>query len=347
MTSLLLQDGARKGGNEMRKAAVVLTSLLSLVLLSSTPSRAQEVYPNKPIQIIVPFAAGGSLDLCTRLVAERLKDYLGQPVLTVNKPGGGQALGASFVATSKPDGYTLYASSGATFGFQHALNPSVTHRLQDFAPIAAIGSFPSVVVVRSELPVKTLKELVAYSQKNPGALTFGSTGFGGLNHLEFELFRMLVQEKLNVRLDIQHVPYQGMAPALTALLGNQVQYCNLPFSSLVKKHDGAALRIVAVCSPKRSPFLPDTATSGEQGFPELDGNNYYLNYDAPAKTPAPILAKLEAAFGKAMQEKETQDRIRQMDTLPDFLNARDLQKWLEGQVERWEKVIRKANIVTK
>jgi tripartite-type tricarboxylate transporter receptor subunit TctC len=331
----------------MSKTKMILAPLLALALLSPTISWAQEEYPNKPIQIVVPFSAGGSLDLITRLVAEKLKDILGQPVLTINKPGGGQALGASFVATSKPDGYTLYASSGATFGFMHALNPSVTHTLADFAPIAAVGSFPSVVVIRSEIPVKTIKELVAYSQKHPGALTFGSTGFGGLNHLEFEMLKLLVREKMNVTLDIQHVPYQGMAPALTALLGNQVQYCNLPYSKLVKKYDGAALRIVAVCSPKRSPFLPDTPTAGEQGFPELDGNTYYLNYDAPAKTPAPVLAKLEAAFEKAMEDKELQDRIRQMDTQPDFLNAQELQKWLEGQVARWEQVIKKANIVTK
>ena len=157
------------------------------------------------------------------------------------------------------------------------------------------------------------------------------------------MLKLLVKEKL----DIQHVPYQGVAPALTALLGNQVQVCNLPYSSLVKKHDGAELRILAVSSAKRSPFLPDTPTTGEQGFPDLDGNNYYLNYDAPAKTPAPVLAKLESAFGRAMQEKELQDRIRQMDTVPDFMNSRDLQKWLEGQVARWEQVIKKANIVTK
>ncbi|MEW6667532.1 MAG: tripartite tricarboxylate transporter substrate binding protein [Thermodesulfobacteriota bacterium] len=331
----------------MKRATVVLVSVLLLWLSGAASTRAQEVYPNKPVQIVVPFAAGGSLDLSTRLLADKLKDILGQPVLTINKPGGGQALGAGFVATSKPDGYTLYASSGATFGFQHALNPSVTHRLQDFAPIAAIGSFPSVVVIRQEVPAKSLPELIAYIQQNPGKLTFGSTGFGGLNHLEFEMLRLLVKEKMNLMLDIQHVPYQGVAPALTALLGNQVQYCNLPFSSLVRKHDGASLRIVAVCSPKRSPFLPETATAGEQGFPELDGNNYYLNYDAPAKTPAPVLAKLESAFEKATGNKELQDKIRQMDTLPHFMNARDLQKWLEGQVARWEQVIKKANIVTK
>lgn len=327
----------------MKKAIVVVNSVLLLWLVGTAASRAQDDYPNKPIQIIVPFAAGGSLDLSTRVVAEKLKDILGQPVLTVNKPGGGQALGASYVATSKPDGYTVYASSGATFGFMHALNPSVAHRLKDFAPIAAIGSFPSVMVVRKEVPAKSIPELIAYIQKNPGALTFGSTGFGGLNHLEFEMLKLLVKEKL----DIQHVPYQGVAPALTALLGNQVQVCNLPYSSLVKKHDGTELRILSVSSPKRSPFLPETPTAGEQGFPDLDGNNYYLNYSAPAKTPAPILAKLEGAFEKAMQDKELQERIRQMDTKPEFLNGGDLQKWLETQVARWEEVIKKANIVTK
>ncbi len=317
--------------------------ILSVVFLPLFSSWAQEAYPSKPVQIIVPFAAGGSLDLLTRVVAEKLRESLGQPVLVINKPGGGQAIGASYVATSKPDGYTLYASSGATFGFMHMLNPSFTYGLKDFAPIAAIGSFPSVIVTRKEVPVKTLPELVAYIQKNPGALTFGSTGFGGLNHLEFEMLKLSVKGKL----DIQHVPYQGVAPAMTALLGNQVQVCNLPFSSLVKKHDSTAIRILAVMRPKRSPFLPDTPTAGEQGFPELNGNNYYLNYNAPAKTPASIIARLETAFEKAMQDEELRKRIEQLDTQPEFVNSRDLQRWLEGQVLRWEQVIKKANIVAK
>ncbi len=317
--------------------------VLFVVFLPLFSSWAQEGYPNRPIQIIVPFAAGGSLDLLTRVVAEKLRESLGQPVLVVNKPGGGQAIGASYVATSKPDGYTLYASSGATFGFMHMLKPNFTWGLKDFAPVAAIGSFPSVIVTRKEIAVKTVPELIAYIQKTPGTLSFGSTGFGGLNHLEFEMLKLSVKGKL----DIQHVPYQGVAPALTALLGNQVQVCTLPFSSLVKKHDGTALRILAVMRPKRSPFLPDTPTTGEQGFPELDGNNYYLNYNAPAKTPASIITRLETAFEKAMQDGELRKRIEQLDTQPEYVNAQNLQKWLEGQVLRWEQVIKKANIVAK
>ncbi len=325
----------------MRRAMLMFVFVLPVVCLPLFPGWAQEAYPTRPVQIIVPFPPGGSLDLITRVVAEKLRESLGQPVIVVNKPGGGQAIGASFVATSKPDGYTLYASSGATFGFMHMLKPNFAYGLKDFAPIAAVGSFPSVVVIRSEIPVKTLPELVTYIQKNPGKLTFGSTGFGGLNHLEFEMLKLLVKEKL----DIQHIPYQGVAPAITALLGNQVQMCNLPFSSLVKKHDSKELRILAVMRPKRSPFLPDTPTTGEQGYPDMDGNNYYLNYNAPAKTPASVIAKLEASFEKVMHDEQLRKKIETLDTQAEFMNSRDLQKWLEGQVARWEQIIKKANIV--
>lgn len=327
----------------MRRISIISVFILSLVFLPSFSIWAQDDYPNKPIQVIVPFSAGGSLDLSTRVLAEKLREYLGQPVIVVNKPGGGQAIGASFVATSKPDGYTLYASSGATFGFMHMLKPDFTYGLKDFVPIAAIGSFPSVMVVRMEVPVKTVPELVSYIQGNPGKLLFGSTGFGGLNHLEFEMLKILVKGKL----DIEHVPYQGVAPALTALLGNQVQLCNLPYSSLVKKHDSREIKILAVSQPKRSPFLPNTPTAGEQGFPDLDSNNYYINYDAPAKTPASIIAKIEAAFEKALQDKELRNKIEQLDIQPNFMNSRDLEKWLESEVLRWGPVIKKANIVTK
>ncbi len=327
----------------MIRAMMISAFILSVVFLPIFSSWAQEDYPNKPIQIIVPFAAGGSLDLSTRILAEKLREYLGQPVLAVNKPGAGTALGASFAATSKPDGYTLYASSGATFGFLHFMNANFKYGLKDFAPIAAIGSFPSVVVVYKDVPAKTLPELVSYIQKNPGALTFCSTGFGGLNHLEFEMLKMSVKGTL----DIQHVPYQGVAPALTALLGNQVQVCNLPYSSLVKKNDGKTIRILAVMKQKRLSFIPETPTTGEQGFPEMDSNNYYINYNAPAKTPAPILTKLEAAFEKAMQDKELRGKIEQLDIQPEFVNSRDLQTWLEAQVRKWETVIKKANVVTK
>ncbi len=326
----------------MRRAAAILIVVCSLVFQIAGLCLAQD-YPGKPIQIVVPFSAGGSLDLQCRVLAEKLRESLGQPVIVVNKPGGGQAVGASFVATSKPDGYTIYASSGATFGFMHLLKPDFTWGLKDFVPIAATGSYPSIFVVHKDVPVKTLPELVAYIQKNPGKLLFGSTGYGGINHLEFELFKMLVKGKL----DIEHVPYQGVAPALTALLGNQVQFCNLPYSSLLKKHHPTSIRLLAVLSPQRSPFLPDIPSVGEEGYAELGNSQSHLSFNAPAGTPASIIAKLEAAFEKAMQDKEVRGKIEQLDTQPVFVNSRDTQKMLERQVLRWEEVIKKANIVAK
>jgi tripartite-type tricarboxylate transporter receptor subunit TctC len=327
----------------MRRIKIISVLVLSVVFLPLFSSWAQEDFPSKAIQLVVPFAPGGSLDLSARILAEKLRESLGQPVLVLNKPGGGNAIGATFVATSKPDGYTLYVSSGAAFGFLHALNPDFTYGLKDFAPIAAIGSFPSVVVVHKDVPAKTLPELVAYIQKNPGKLSYCSTGFGGLNHLELEMLKMSVKGTL----DVQHLPFQGVAPALAALLGNQVQVCNLPYSSLVKKHDSKDLRILAVMKQKRLPYLPDTPTTGEQGFSEMDANNYHMNYSAPAKTPAAVLAKLEAAFEKALLDKEVQTKLEQLDIQPGFMSSRDLQKWLESQVARWVQVIKKANIVSK
>jgi tripartite-type tricarboxylate transporter receptor subunit TctC len=328
----------------MKKDIVVPVFVLAFIFLTLFPGfAAPDDYPTKPVQIIVPFTAGGSLDLSTRLLAEKLREYLGQPVLVMNKPGAGTALGASFAATSKPDGYTIYASSGATYGFLHLLNPGFTFGLKDFIPIAAIGAFPSVFAVYKDVPVKTLPELVTYVETHPGALTYCSTGFGGLNHLEFEMLKLSVKKKL----DIQHVPYQGVNPALTALLGNQVQVCTLPYSSLVKKNDGKLIRILAVMRPKRLSFIPEVPTTGEAGYPELDSNNYYLNYNAPARTPPAVIAKLEAAFEKAMQDKDLRKRLEQLDIQPEYLNSRDLQKWLEGQVRKFEPVIRKANIQTK
>ena len=326
----------------MRRVAVILVLVWSVVFQMAGFCPAQD-YPSRSIQIIVPFSAGGSLDLQCRVLAEKLRESLGQPVIVVNKPGGGQAVGASFVATSKPDGYTLYASSGATFGFMHLLKPDFTWGLKDFVPIAATGTYPSVFVVHKDVPVKTLSELIAYIQKNPGKLLFGSTGYGGINHLEFELFKMLVK----VKLDIEHMPYQGVAPALTALLGNQVQFCNLPYSSLLKKHHPTSIRLLSVLGPQRSPFLPDIPTVGEEGYPELGNSQSHLSFNAPAGTPASIITKLEAAFEKAMQDKELRGKIEQLDTQPVFVNSRDTQKMLERQVLRWEEVIKKAKVVAK
>jgi tripartite-type tricarboxylate transporter receptor subunit TctC len=331
----------------MKSLGVIFVFAACLVSLGFQASRAAEDdFPAKPIQLIVPFAAGGSLDITARIVVQKLKDYLGQPLVVVNKPGAGSAVGARVLASAAPDGYTIYLASGSTFGFLHLLVPGFTFTLKDFAPIAAIATNTSVFAVNAEVPVKTLPELVTYVQKNPGKLNFCTTGLAGLNHLQFEMFKTLVKEKNNgLQLDLPHVPYNGVAPALTALRANQVQACTLPYSSLLKNSDGKGIRLIAVMRPQRIPSISHVPTCGEQGFPEMDGNNSMVNFTAPAGTPAPILEKLETALQKTMQDNEVRQKLDDIDAAPTFLNAREMKHWLEADVRKWEMIIRNANLV--
>lgn len=354
MPSLNLFALLRKPGIGNIKRAIGKSpgTLLFLACLVSAGFQAslaaEDDYPSKPIQLVVPFAAGGSLDITARIVGQKLKDYLGQPIVVVNKPGAGSAVGARAVASAPPDGYTIYLASGSTFGFLHLLVPGFSYQIKDFAPIAAIAINTSVFAVNSEVPVKTLPELVAYVQKNPGKLNFCTTGLGGLNHLQFEMFKTLVKDKNNgLQLDLPHVPYNGVAPALTALRGNQVQVCTLPFSNLLTSSDGKDIRVIAAMQPQRIAAIAHVPTCGEQGFPELDDNVALVNFTAPAGTPPPILAKWEAALQKAMQDDEVRQKLKNIDVEPKFLNAKDMKEWLEADVRKWEMIIRNANLVVK
>ena len=347
--TLMRKPGADSTGRAIRKSFHISFFVACLVFAGLQGSwAAEDDYPAKPIQLVVPFAPGGSLDITARIVGQKLKDYLGQTIVIVNKPGAGSAVGARALASAPPDGYTIYLASGSTFGFLHLLVPGFRYETKDFAPIAAIATNTSVFAVHSEVPVKTLPELVAYVQKNPGKLNFCTTGLAGLNHLQFEMFKTLVKDKNNgLLMDLPHVPYNGVAPALTALRAGQVQVCTLPYSSLLKNSDGKGIRLIAVMRPQRISSIAHVPTCGEQGFPEMDGNDSMVNVTAPAGTPAPILEKLEAALQKTMQESDVRQKLEDIDAAPTFLNAREMKQWLEGDVRKWEMIIRSANLVVK
>lgn len=333
----------------MRRSIIVFLFAACLCAAGVPETRAaQDDYPVKPIQLIVPFAAGGSLDITARIVGQKLREYLGQPIVIVNKPGAGSAVGARLAASSPPDGYTIYLASGSTFGFLHLLVANFPYQVKDFVPIAAIATNTSVIAVSADAPVNTLAELVAYVQKNPGKLNFCTTGLGGLNHLQFEMFKTLVKEKHGgLQLDLPHVPYNGVAPALTALRGNQVQACTLPYSSLLKNSEGKGLRMIAIMRPQRLASIPHVPTCGEQGFADMDGNNSMVNFTAPAGTPAPIVAMLEGVLQKTLQDDEVRKKLDDIDAQPRFMNAKEMKEWLEGDVRKWEAIIRNANMVIK
>ena len=334
----------RRAVRSARLALGVLGALF-LTFSASVAGAAGENFPNKPITIVVPFAAGGSLDVTARILAPKMREYLGQPVVVLNKPGGGSSVGARTVASASPDGYTIFLASGSAYGYMHLLLPGYTLQLKDFAPIAGIATNTSVFAVNEKLPVKTLPQLLDYAKKNPGKINFCTTGVNGLNHLQLEQLRGIIKKSAVWKgVELTHVPYNGLAPAVVALKENVVQACTLPFSSIVKKLDGNGIRIIAVMRPKRLPAIAQVPTTGEEGFPALDDNEAMVNVTAPAGTPQPVLAKLEDALRKSLQDPKTREKLEALDVQPGFVNSTATKEWLEKDVRKFDSIIHKAGL---
>lgn len=270
-------------------ASAILASALAAFAM---PAAASSDYPQKPISLVVPFAAGGSLDATARIISDKLDDILGQQVIIINRPGAGSSLGARSVAAAQPDGYTLLIASGSAYGYMHLLIPGYDLTLDDFEPVAAVASNPSVIVSSTSVDVTSLEDLVQYAAKNPGKVSFCSTGVGGLNHLQLEMFKGVVKEKTGQDFAVEHIPYNGLAPAVVGIVGKEVQACTLPYTALVKERHGTDLNILAVQSPSRIKSMPDVKTTGEQGFPAMDGNDAFVNITAPKGTPKEVVARL-------------------------------------------------------
>lgn len=302
-------------------------------------------FPTKPVTLVVPFAAGGGLDVTARIIAERLKDELGQPVVILNRPGAGSSVGARVVASSPADGHTLFFTSGSAYAFANLLIPNLELKLQDFAPVAAVASNPAVIVASGNFPAKTLAELATYN--NPGAINFCSTGAGGLNHLQLEMFRSVVKGKTGKPYNVTHVPYNGLAPALTGIRDGSVNACMLPYTALVKNLNGKDLRVLAVQSKARLPWLPDVPTTGQEGYPEMDGNDSFVNIAAPKGTPEAVITRLESALQTTMHDATVRKKLEDLEVQWLFMNSRDTQKWLEDEVRKFSTIIRDAGLSTK
>jgi tripartite-type tricarboxylate transporter receptor subunit TctC len=338
------QDHRRLQGSGSGSRRAVLAAAGLATLLAAAPSFAADTsYPTKPITIVVPFAAGGSLDVTARVLAERLKDRLGQQVLILNKPGAGSALGAKAVASSPADGYTLFLASGSAFGYLHLLVKGFDLGLPNFQAIGSVATNTSLFAVSSASGIKSMSELVARAQAKPDSISFCSTGAGGLNHLQLEMFKRQVASK-GGDFKVAHVPYNGVAPALTALRSGEVQACTLPYSALVKNLDGSEIKILAVQRATRIPTMPQTPTTGEQGYPGMDGNDALVNLSAPKGTPPEIIAKLEEALKVTMQDPATKRRLEELDVQPTFVNAKDTEKWLMEDTQRFSDIIRESGL---
>ncbi len=310
---------------------------LGALIIAAPAARAQD-YPTRPIRIVIAFPAGGPTDFVGRLLAEKFKDLLGQAVLIENKAGASGALGADFVAKSEPDGYTLFLTTvGAVAITPHLRSDMPYDPLKDFAPVSLVVRNTTVVVVRSESPVKSAKELVALAREKPNAVPFASTGSGTTPHLALELFQAAAGVKF------LHVPYRGAAPALTDLLGGQVQAVALDVPVILSQIKAGKLRPLGAASNQRNPMLMDVPTLAEEGYPDTQSDNWYALL-APAKTPAPVVARLSHAVAEALHDPEVKRKLVESGAIPAPNSPRDMAAFLKSEYERWGRIVRERGI---
>jgi tripartite-type tricarboxylate transporter receptor subunit TctC len=318
----------------LRQFALV-SSILGASLAASLPAAAQGTYPDHAVRVIVGFSAGGTTDVVARVIAKELSDELGQSFVVENKPGAGSNIAAELVTKAPPDGYTLLMMA-VTSAINQTLYPKLKFDItRDLTAVALGAKVPNILVVNPKLPINSVKELVDYANKNPGKLNFASSGSGTSIHLTGELF------KLQTRLDVAHIPYKGSAPALTDLVGGQVQFMfdNMPSSwPLVQS---GKLRALAITSAKRSATAPDLPTMAELGYKDFDISSWF-GLMAPAGTPAPIIDKLNAAVNKALAKPDVQKRLSDLGADIQQLSPAQFSAFVKKEVDSWGPVVKSS-----
>ncbi|CAM5302710.1 MAG: tripartite-type tricarboxylate transporter receptor subunit TctC [Afipia broomeae] len=325
---------------------VMLSSLIRLPLFvvlgailfsSSAPAADEANYPSRTIKIIVPFPAGGTADALPRIVAEKLRQKWGQPVIIENKTGAGGNIGAEFVASSPPDGYTLLASPPGPIAINEGLYKKLTFRPSDLMPVTLLGTSPNVVDVRNDFPAKTIRELIDYAKANPEKVTFASQGNGSTSHLTAMLFQALTQTRMT------HVPYRGTAPALQDIMVGTVDIFFDNLGSSLSLQQGEKLRILGVCSPERSPLLPNVPTVKESGVPDFSSVTWFALM-APKDTPQTTLDKLNAAVTEILREPDVKSRFETLGVQAAPMETKVTAAFIEGERARWGNIIKSSQI---
>jgi tripartite-type tricarboxylate transporter receptor subunit TctC len=317
------------------------SSRIALVLLALAfpiAAHAQgSPYPAKPIRFVVPYPPGGSNDVLSRITAQAMSAGLGQQVVIDNRGGAGGMIGADNVAKSAPDGYSL-VNVQASFTANAALRTKMPYDpMGDFAYIGMMARGPLLVVVHPSLPVKTMKEFIAFARARPGAINYGSTGTGGHNHLATELFKRMAN------VNMVHVPYKGVAPALTDLMGGHTQLVMTSLPSAMSQVHAGRLKALAVGSEQRSSFMPELPTIAESGVPGYMAE-FWWGIAAPAKTPPDIVNRLAAELSKALQSADVKQRFAAEGAEPAVMSRDQFTKFVSNEITRWRKVAQESNI---
>jgi tripartite-type tricarboxylate transporter receptor subunit TctC len=312
----------------------------STLLFAAAPALAQPAgdnYPSKPIHLILPFPPGGGTDILGRVIAERLTTQLGQPVVIENRGGAGGNVGAEAAAHSAPDGYTLVLVAPSL-----AISPSLYSKLnydpvKDFAPITLVGTVPNVMVTNMSVPAKTLAEFIALAKSRPEGMNFGSGGNGTSNHLAGELFNLEAGVKL------VHVPYKGVNLAMNDVMAGQVQLVVIGIPAALPFIKAGRLRALAVVAPKRLAAIPEVPTAAEAGLPNYEVTTWY-GVLAPAGTPKPIIARLNAEIVRVMHAPDLQERFAATGTEPRTSTPEEFADFIRQEMAKWGKVVRAAGL---
>jgi tripartite-type tricarboxylate transporter receptor subunit TctC len=321
----------------LRKHHVACIGLVVAACVAVSVAVAQGSYPTKPIKLIAPVQPGGGVDLVARQVGERLSKALGQPVVIENQSGGGGIVGSQATARAAPDGYTLMVGYVGTHGTNPAVRNLPYDAVKDFTPIAMVGGTPNVLVVPPSLPVKTLPEFIAYAKANKGKLSYGSSGPGTLTHLAME------QLKVATDLDMVHVAYRGIGPAITDILGGQTQALFPGLAAALPQIKAGKMRPLAITGTKRHSLLPDVPTLDELGFKGFDGVQWY-GIVGPANLPPAIVTTLNTEIGKMLADPSFSERLSAEALQPMPMTPAQFGQYMRDDIAKWTKVAKERGI---
>jgi tripartite-type tricarboxylate transporter receptor subunit TctC len=330
------KTGAHLREDDMRLIGQI-AAIAAAITISAHAAQAQD-YPTRPIRMIIAFPPGGPTDFVGRLLADKMKELLGQPVIIENKAGANGAIGADFVAKSEPDGHTIFLTTVGAVAITPGMRNDLPYNtLRDFAPVTLVVRNTTILVVRSQNAVASARDLAAQAKAKPNEIAFASTGVGSMPHLALELFQSAAGAKF------LHVPYRGAAPAITDLLGGQVQGLFADAPVLLPQISGGTLKPLGVASAKHNPKLPNVATLEELGFHDTEADNWY-GLLAPARTPPAVVAKLNRTVVAAINDPVVNGKLVESGAVPAPTSPEDFGKLLKNELERWTRIVRERGI---
>lgn len=322
----------------MRWIAGCAGIIAGMIVVGGWAQAQSQFYPKKPIDLVVPFTAGGTTDNIARLISQRFTESWGATVVVSNRPGSGGTIGTGIVAKAPPDGHTLLVTT-IGFAITPALQKLPYDSLKDFVPITELASLPLMLVVHASMPVTNLQEFITYARAKPGALDYASAGIGTSPHLAGEMFKTMAG------IDLVHVPFKGNAEVANAIIGGHVKvYFSLVPASLQHVRNGT-LRVLAVTSAQRLPYLPDVPTIAELGFPEYEITSWQGVF-APAGTPGDVVAKINGELVQMLRTPEVRERIAKEGADPVGSSPDEFAARIRSELDKWAKVAKTAGLAT-